>query len=723
MAGPNARNNLVAGNFIGTDPAASYGSPTFVGSGDAILIDSGARDNRIGEETLAGRNVLSGNQRSAVHVYSENTRNNIIRNNIVGLSPDGTRRLTNRTHGVDIDQGATLNIVGGTGALQRNVLSGNSVDGVEVPHLTTTIGNQIVGNYIGTDLTGNAGPAYARNSDHGVHVDDGSTGTIITDNVVGNNGPGGGIQVEGNLTTLTAIARNRVGISLDGTAIPNAGPGISVIFHATRTTIGPGNVVANHVDGIVIGPEADVDRNTITRNSIYGNSGLGIDVLPAGVNPNGFYPANGPNQAAQFPVIGSATTSVVTGRACASCTVEIFAADGGTNAFGEGITFAGSAAATAAGTFSVPVAVTLGDFVTATATDANGNTSEFSLNRAVTTSGDSAPGTVLARDQYSRTVTDAWGSATVGGPWSVVSPYADYDVGAGTGTIVVPAAGVTRTATLSSFAQRDVDTTIRLATDKVATGGNHWVYVVARQGGNARVPGPRAHGGQRCRLRAVQPRRRERRDRGRPRDARERSHPYGRRWHLGPHAGDGSLADDAARQGLGRRRPRAERLGIDADELRSCTADRRRSRRAHVRRRRPCPNAPITVSFDELRVAVPAADDGLAPAAPQGLAATTGSNRVALAWTPNGESDVIGYHVYRSTTPSVPTTGTPLTRLGPRDGRRPTSTPPPSTTRPTTTSSSPPTRPHGARRPRTRPAPRPTRPRAAACSSTARAST
>ena len=76
-------------------------------------------------------------------------------------------------------------------------------------------------------------------------------------------------------------------------------------------------------------------------------------------------------------------------------------------------------------------------------------------------------------------------------------------------------------------------------------------------------------------------------------------------------------------------------------------------------------NTPITVSVDELRASVPAPDDGVAPAAPQNLAATPGSNRVALTWTPNSESDLVGYHVYRSTSTPVPTTGTPLSGSGP----------------------------------------------------------
>ena len=60
----------------------------------------------------------------------------------------------------------------------------------------------------------------------------------------------------------------------------------------------------------------------------------------------------------------------------------------------------------------------------------------------------------------------------------------------------------------------------------------------------------------------------------------------------------------------------------------------------------------------------------VAPAAPQNLVATPGSNRVTLTWTPNSEPDIVGYHVYRSTTTPVPTTGTPLSGTGARHGRR-----------------------------------------------------
>ena len=135
LAGPNAANNLIAGNFIGTNPRAPSPRPSFVGTaGGGILIDNGAHDNIIGEATLAGRNVISGNQRSGIQITQPGTARNIVRNNIIGLSPDGTRDLGNRTHGIDNDQGPNDSIIGGTGPLQRNVISGNDVDGVEIVH-------------------------------------------------------------------------------------------------------------------------------------------------------------------------------------------------------------------------------------------------------------------------------------------------------------------------------------------------------------------------------------------------------------------------------------------------------------------------------------------------------------------------------------------------------------------------------------------------------------
>ena len=156
MAGPNARNNLVAGNFIGTDPAATYVSPNFVDSGDAApdRRRRARQPHRRGDARRAQRDLGQPAQRRA-HLRREHARQHRPQQHHRPLARRHAAASLNRTHGVDVDQGATLNIIGGTGTLQRNVLSGNSVDGIEIVHHIETTGNQVVGNYIGTDLTGN----------------------------------------------------------------------------------------------------------------------------------------------------------------------------------------------------------------------------------------------------------------------------------------------------------------------------------------------------------------------------------------------------------------------------------------------------------------------------------------------------------------------------------------------------------------------------------------
>ena len=137
-----------------------------------------------------------------------------------------------------------------------------------------TVENKVVGNFVGTDLTGTRATAATRNGLNGVHLEDGVINNTVSDNVIGNsasldpvNAPG--IEVEGFYTAGNVLARNRVGVSLDGTAIPNANYGILVHYHATNTVIGPNNLVANNPIGIAV-TDGDNDFNRITGNLISG---------------------------------------------------------------------------------------------------------------------------------------------------------------------------------------------------------------------------------------------------------------------------------------------------------------------------------------------------------------------------------------------------------------------------------------------------------------------
>lgn len=384
--GDAADGNIITGNFIGTDAAANYIAPATASSGNGVELSQGAASNRIGGSAPAERNVISGNPKNGIATFNGGTDKNVVIGNLIGLAPDGKRRLANLSHGIDINSHSSNNIIGGNAPGERNVISGNDAEGVEISHGQRTVGNQVLGNFIGTDVSGAQATAATRNGWHGVHIEDGPVGSIVTGNVIGNNGLGG-VSIDGFETGFypvgNHIANNRIGVALDDAAIPNAHFGVQVKDHASQSTIGPGNIIANNPVGVQIVGN-DTDFNTITRNSIYGNAGLGIDLDPLGApNPNDPGDTDaGPNEQRNFPVLTRATQFQASGTACAGCTVEVFLADGGEGASGEGKTFAGAATAAGDGTFVANLSgVAVGAYVTATATDAQGNTSEFALNR------------------------------------------------------------------------------------------------------------------------------------------------------------------------------------------------------------------------------------------------------------------------------------------------------------------------------------------------------
>ena len=184
----------------------------------------------------------------------------------------------------------------------------------------------------------------------------------------------------------SVIEHNWIGVTPGGNRIPNANVGVKIEGDSAGWRIGPGNVIAyNGSNGVRI-DDANSDRNTITRNSIFANTGLGIDIQPLGQpNPNDAGDLDtGPNEQLNYPELKTATPLRATGTACANCTVEVFLADAGAGAYGQGKTFVGSSDANADGSFTVELSGAAGgNYVTTTATDAAGNTSEFSANKVV----------------------------------------------------------------------------------------------------------------------------------------------------------------------------------------------------------------------------------------------------------------------------------------------------------------------------------------------------
>jgi CSLREA domain-containing protein len=501
VSGSAAQNNVIAGNFIGTNAAGTFGLAVHYLYAYGIEFDNGASHNQVGGTAPADRNIISGNARTGLDFNSDATDNNVVYNNIMGLNPSGTARLQNMRHGIDMNSGPSYNIIGGLNPGQRNILSGNGEDqntayvaGIEISHSTLTSYNSVIGNCMGTDVTCNNVTPWSFNRHYGVNLEDGANNNTIANNVIGSN-PQGGLRITGSGSNRNLVHDNLIGISANGTAIPNGKFGVQVARAAKYETIGPNNIIANNPHGVDV-LDAGTDFVKITQNSIYNSSWLGIDLGPTlGVTPNDSGDVDtGSNEELNFPVLTAATTTQVTGTACADsvvpqpCMIEVFIAEpkstdqGGGN-YGQGKTFVGSGTTNSSGSFAVAVSgVTAGQYLTATATDASGNTSEFSKNTQVDNSGGGGGGgpTTYAADQFSRAVNGGWGSADTGGSYSLTGGPSNFNVNGSAGQMVVQSAGGVLVAKLPGVAALDLNFVFRVKMDKQAAGSNQSVFFLAR---------------------------------------------------------------------------------------------------------------------------------------------------------------------------------------------------------------------------------------------------
>src|SRR5690606_9256586 len=116
------------------------GAYTFPNTLHGIVIHLNQRHNVIGGDTPPERNVISGNGLDGIRRH-DNTQANTIAGNYIGLDATGAIDLGNSGNGVAIGNGHD-NTVGGASEGERNVIAGNQLDGVRIGGPTAT-GNQI----------------------------------------------------------------------------------------------------------------------------------------------------------------------------------------------------------------------------------------------------------------------------------------------------------------------------------------------------------------------------------------------------------------------------------------------------------------------------------------------------------------------------------------------------------------------------------------------------
>jgi hypothetical protein len=399
--------NVIEGNFIGTDVNGMAAVPNGLDGIDINFVP--APGTRVGGPNPAQRNLISGNTIRGIGLNSDDI---VIQGNFIGTDRTGMVAIPNGS-GIGTFDPTNNILIGGPNPGEGNLISGNTFNGIL--YLAMGTGGTIQGNFIGVDVTGTMPLGNGNPVGDAIGILDGDALTI-TDNILSASGSHG-LQIASAATNI--IQRNIIGSDVTGTlAFGNGNNGIEISGSSDNTIGGPsaadGNlVVHNGLAGIVIetgvngdandnlvqnntvhdnggaGVEVEsvlpfgvAERNTITENSIHSNGGLGIDLI------------NGGNLEEAAPIVdkasGDATSTRVEGSLASlpanQFVIEIFAnricdAPGA----GEGRTFLGafSVMTDGAGNVSFDETVPVGTppdqpVITATATDPDGNTSEFS---------------------------------------------------------------------------------------------------------------------------------------------------------------------------------------------------------------------------------------------------------------------------------------------------------------------------------------------------------
>jgi hypothetical protein len=391
-------NSVVEGNFIGTDITGS------VALANATDVDVESNNNVIGGTTAAARNIIAGSG-NTTGILVGNATANQIQGNFIGTDVTGTHPL-GFANGIFLNSHAANTLIGGLtatpGAPPGNVISASGT-GVFVQQNVSN--NTIQGNLIGTNA---AGTGALPNSLDGINIQGGSNlvggNTTTARNIISGNG-GNGISIGTNNAVVhdNLIQGNFIGPDITGTQLlGNGGDGIFVQESINNTVGGsvttagapPANVIAgNGGRGVGISFGAfGVTAFSIKGNSIFSNGALGIDLNRDGVTLNDAGDLDsGTNNLQNFPVITSAGYSGSNVRIIGTLDtlplgtyhIEFFGNSSiNPSGFGEGQTFIGSTDVVANGsghaTFDVTLPAPAGLKFVTTATDASGNTSEFS---------------------------------------------------------------------------------------------------------------------------------------------------------------------------------------------------------------------------------------------------------------------------------------------------------------------------------------------------------
>ncbi|HEV7396234.1 MAG TPA: DUF4394 domain-containing protein, partial [Pyrinomonadaceae bacterium] len=403
-------NATVSSNRIGTDRSVTLD----LGNKRAGIEIKNSNRNQISV------NVISRNHGSGIEIH-DSANNSIYANNITGSTLSGIfiggaaatanniysnqigvnniGPLGNQT-GITIDPAAAANII------STNFIAGNTGDGILVEGNDNVIqNNQIGGSTFDASLE-------IGNGHDGILIRNGARNLIggipfgVGNYLIWNGA--NGLEVTGAAAAANKIFNNHIGLDITHARhCPNGADGIHFSSGANSNVVGnpelgsytENHIAFNHGAGVRVDIDAGIG-NTIVGNAIRENDGLGIDLGAAGITPNDSGDVDsGGNGLQNFPLLTVARSATggtfftfnrgyiegtLNSTPGSAFRLDFFnnqSCDSSGN--GEGKSFLGSTTASTSADGNAVFSVSNLPFfpdalITATATDQNGSTSEFS---------------------------------------------------------------------------------------------------------------------------------------------------------------------------------------------------------------------------------------------------------------------------------------------------------------------------------------------------------
>ena len=304
ISGAGTTGNAVQGNFIGADspvvsaPGARVGlrirsasiAASVPNGGSGVVIVQGAQNNVVGGTTTAARNIITGNTVDGVLISDAGTTGNAVQGNYIGVDADGITPVPFAANGVVVAQGAQNNLIGGTATGAGNVVSGNASDGIILTD-TNTIGNAVQGNFIGTD---SSGTTPCPNSNTGLAIMQGAQNNVVggtaaaARNIISGNGADG-VLISDAGTTGNAVQSNTIGSDISGALpLPNGAIGPAAFRNGVHIDVGANNnVIGSPGFGNIISANSEngIELTGTSGNFVQGNS-VGVDASGSGALGN-----------------------------------------------------------------------------------------------------------------------------------------------------------------------------------------------------------------------------------------------------------------------------------------------------------------------------------------------------------------------------------------------------------------------------------------------------